>query len=48
MSSAPQHPQINTALDAVADLPEHDLPAHVDAFETLYRTLQERLAEAEN
>ncbi|MGC0273433.1 hypothetical protein ACO0LV_10620 [Pseudactinotalea sp. Z1739] len=48
MSSATEHPEIAAALRAVADLPETDLPAHVPAFEALYRTLQDRLAEAEN
>lgn len=48
MSSGPEQEEIDAALRTVADLPDQDLPEHVAAFETLYRALQDRLAEAEN
>lgn len=48
MTSAPEHPETEAALRAVEELPDDDLSAHVPAFEAVYRTLQDRLADAEN
>lgn len=47
MSSASEHPDIDAALQVVAELSDEDLPAHVPAFEALYQALQDRLADAE-
>ncbi|HLS24996.1 MAG TPA: hypothetical protein VK063_03900 [Beutenbergiaceae bacterium] len=40
--------EIAEALQAVERLPQDDVAAHVPAFEALHRTLQDRLADAEN
>lgn len=41
-------PEITQALQALDDLPDADLPAHVQAYEQAYRLLQDRLTQAES
>ncbi|WP_163542206.1 hypothetical protein [Occultella kanbiaonis] len=41
-------PEIEAALTALAGMSEAPLSQHVEAFENVYRVLQDRLTQAEN
>lgn len=46
--TGPEDHEIDAALSALDTLAEAPLTAHVDAFENVYRVLQDRLSQAES
>ncbi|MBK5248265.1 MAG: hypothetical protein JJE50_02340 [Actinomycetales bacterium] len=46
--TTPDDHEITAALEALDDLSEAPLTTHVEAFENVYRVLQDRLSQAES